>query len=518
MGKEDKPIQMRLPPRFNATSAILDANVVRGASDRIALYYQDEKITYRDIQKMVNRVGNSLKDLGIELENRIAILLSDCPQWAASFYGAAKIGAVPVPLNAMFKPSDFQYFLNDTRAKAIIVGDDLLPHIESIRHNLKYLKHVIVVGQAKKGQLAFDKLVDAASPELEAADTCEDDALYWLYTSGSTGPPKGTIHLHHDLLQAPEFAYKGVFGITKDDIIFGVPRLFFHYGVVNLAGTLYNGAAQVLDREKPTPERVFEVVKRYRPSILCGVPTFFANMLAAKNTERHALSSVRLAISAGEALPAGVFRSFKDRFGVEIVEGIGCTEACCWYIANRPGNVKPGSTGQVVPGCEVKIVDEQLREVPRGETGELMVKTESMASSYWNKHQRSKEAFLGEWLRTGDRFYQDEEGYFWFRGRVDDIIEAGGIKVVPTEVEATLIEHPAVVESAVVGAADEYGLSKPKAFVVLSKGYEPSPELVKELQQFVKARIAPYNYPRWIEFVEELPKTATGKIQRFKLR
>ena len=363
-----------------------------------------------------------------------------------------------------------------------------------------------------------DLAFEAAPAELEAADTCKDDVSYWLYTSGTTGPPKGTIHLHHDLLHASDFAYKAIFGVTEDDIVFNVPRLFFSYGLTNLTSTFYNGASQILDAERPRPERVFEMITRYKPTVLCGVPTFFANMLAVRDVQGYDLSSVRLAISGGESLPPGIYRSFKEKFGIEIVEGIGSTEACCWYIASRLGKVKVGSTGELVPGCEVKLVDEQLREVARGETGELMLKTESMANGDWNKHERTKETFIGEWLRTGDRFYQDEEGYFWFRGRVDDIIEAGGMKVIPAEVEATLIEHAAVVESAVVGALDEYGLTKPKAFVVLGQGYKPSPELVKELQQFVKANIAPYNYPRWIEFIEELPKTATGKIQRFKLR
>ncbi len=350
MEKKDRPINVELPPGFNATSAILDANVSRGCGDRAAIYYRDEKLTYRDTQKMANKLGNALKDLGIDMENRVAILLPDCPRWIASFWGTLKIGAVSVPLNTMMRPAHYEYFLNDTRAKAIIVGEDFIPQIKAIKHNLHYLKHIIVAGNADEGQLSYDRLVEIASPELEAAGTCKDDVSYWLYTSGTTGPPKGTIHLHHDIIHASRFTYRDVFGIREDDIIFSVARLFFSYGLTNMTGTFYNGAAIILDPERPQSERVLKIITRYKPSVLCGVPTFFANLLALKNIEGYDLSSIRLAISAGEALPPGVYYGFKERFGIDIVEGIGSTEACAWYIANRPGNVRAGSTGKVVPG------------------------------------------------------------------------------------------------------------------------------------------------------------------------
>ena len=518
MVTEDELFQAKIPWKFNAATALVDANVAQGRGDSVAVYYQDQTITYRDIQRMINKVGNALSDLGVEIENRVAILLPDCPQWVASFFGAMKIGAVPVPLNTMMHSGEYQYFLNDSRAKTIIVSDDLLPQIEAIRDDLRYLKHIIVVGEARGHQLDYDELVDAASSELEVADTCQDDAAYWLYTSGSTGPPKGVIHLHHDLLHAPEFGFKTALGGNDKDIVFCVPRLFFHYGLTVLAATFYVGASRVLDSERPRPERVFEIITRYKPSFFGAVPTFFASMLALKDSQKCDLGSMRICLSAGEPLPPILFTRFKERFGVEILDWIGLTEGCCWQIGNRPGRVKVGSTGELAPGCEAKLVDDQLQEVPHGEIGVLMVKAGSVAAGYWNKHERTKEMFIGNWLWTGDRFYQDEEGYFWFKGRVDDVIEAGAIKVIPTEVEAVLLEHPAVVEAAVVGAPDEYGLTKPKAFVALGQGYKPSPELVKELQQFVKTKIAPYNYPRWVDFMDELPKTATGKIQRFKLR
>ncbi len=508
----------QIPEKINLTAFIIDANVAKGNAEKIAIYYQGRQITYRNIQSEINKVGNSLKSLGVEIENRIAILLPDCPEWVACFFGAVKIGAVPVSLNTMMAPQDYQYFLNDSRAKAIVVSSDLARAIETISGNLDYLKCVIVVGAAREKQIAYHDLIERASSELEAAGTCKDDVAFWNYTSGATGPPKGVVHLHHDLLYASEYVLKRILRVIEDDVLLSVPKLFFNYGLVAMVGAFYNRAAVILDPERPRPERILEIITKYRPSIFCGVPTFFANMFSIGDIHKYNLSSIRVCLSGGEPLPTQIFEKFKDRFGVEILDGIGCTESSGYYIINRAGRIKPGSTGELVQECEVKIVDEELQEVPRGEIGELMVKADSMATGYWNKHETTKKTFLGEWFRTGDLFCQDEEGYFWFKGRADDIIKVGGIKVIPTEVERALAENPMVAECAVVGAKDGQGLYKPKAFVVLSSGCNPSPELVDELQQFVKARIAPYNYPRWIEFVEELPRTATGKIQRFKLR
>lgn len=509
--------QIEIPERFNVAEALVNRNIEQGKGDKVAIYFEEQRLTYNDIQTMVNKFGNALRGLGIGMENRVAILLPDCPQWIASFFGAMKIGAVPIPLNTMMRPKDYEYFLNDSRARAIVVSDDLVGNIEEIGDALNYLEHIIVVGRAKEGQLSYDKLLEEVSLVLEVAPTTKDDSAFWCYTSGSTGQPKGTVHLHHDLL-VPEPAPKSVFGVTEGDIVYSVGRLFFTYATEVLASTFYVGASQVLTKERPTPETVLQIITKYRPTIIYVVPTLLANILALKDVSRFDLSSIRLCTSAGEPLPAGIFRQFKERFGIEILDGIGSTESLSWYILTRPGRVRIGSTGEAVPGVELKIVDEQGRELPTGEVGELMVKADSNSPYYWNKHDQTKRTMVGEWLRTGDQFYCDEDGYYWFQGRVDDVIKAGGIKVIPTEVEATLIEHPAVIEAAVVGAPDEQGLLKPKAFVVLNKEYKPSPELANELQQFVKAKIAPYNYPRWVEFIGELPKTATGKIQRFKLR
>ncbi len=509
---------IELPDRFNLVTAMADARVNEGKGDKVAIYYKDQTLSYNNILEMVNRTGNALTNIGVEMEDRVAILLPDCPEWVAGFFGAMKIGAVPIPFNTMLRPNDYQYLLNDSRAKAVITNGDLVSNIVGISGNLNYLRHIVVLGKAEGNQLSYDKLVSEASSELEAAATSKDDAAFWWYTSGSTGEPKGVVHLHHDLIFHSTFFGKEFLELNDRDIVFSIAKLFFSFGTTNLAATFYASAAQVLLPDRPTPKNVLETITRYRPTIVLGVPTLFASMLTEPNIDDYDLSSIRLCITGGEHLPESIYHQFKERFGIELLDCIGCTEAATLYIGNKPGRVKPRSTGRLIPGAKVKIVDDEARELPIGETGELMVNVESNSPGYWNKHDKTKETMIGGWLRTGDLFRQDKDGYFYSIGRVDDIMEAGGIKVAPAEVEVALIEHPAVMEAAVVGAPDEYGIDKPKAFVTINKGYNPSPELAKELQQFAKDRIAPYKYPRWIEFVDELPKTATGKIQRFKLR
>lgn len=510
--------RIEIPERFNVVTALVDRNVAQGRGDKVAIYYKDQRLTYRDIQRMTDRSGNALKSLGVEIENRVAILLPDCPQWVVSFFGAMKIGAVPIPLNTMLMPKDYEYMLNDSRARVIIASDDLVTQIEEVRDRLRYLRHMVVVGEARGGQLSYEELIKEASPVLEAEDVSKDDIAGIWYTSGSTGLPKGTVHLHHDLVYMGELFNKAFLGLNEHDIAFSVPRLFFSFGTTQLISSFYLGGSHILESAKPSPDNVLKAITKYKPTAFFGVPTLYANMLSVQDVERYNISSVRIWCSAGEHLPIEVYRRFKERFGAELLNGIGCTESLTIYLANRPGKVKPGSTGELVPGHQVKVVSDQGQEVPRGEAGELMLKVDSNSPYYWNKHERTKEVMNGEWIRTGDMFRQDEDGYFWFIGRIDDVIQAGGIKVIPTEIEAILMEHPAVIEAAVVGAADEYGLIKPKAFVTLHDGFRSSPELAKELQQFVKSKIAPYNYPRWVEFVAELPRTATGKVQRFKLR
>ncbi len=514
------PVNLEIPEQFNVTTLFVDRHLAEGRGDKIAIYYQDGAITYREVYENVNRAGNALRKLGIGLEDRVMLLLADCPEYAYSFFGAMKIGAVPIPANTLLKPADYRYLLNDSRAKVLVVSAELLPALEGVWGDLLYLKEVLVVGEPANSHLSFAACLEAAGPQLEAVATSKDDMAFWLYSSGTTGFPKGTVHLHHDMVVSAENFGRGVLGISENDITFSVAKLFFAYGLGNgLYFAFYAGASTVLSPQRPTPEHVFEVIDTYKPTLFFGVPTSYAALLQIPEAgQKYDLSSIRFCVSAGEALPEPVYQHWKEKFGLDILDGIGSTEILHIFISNRPGKIRPGSSGLPVPGYQAKIVDPDGMEVPKGEIGTLLVNGDSIAAYYWNKHEKSKETFLGEWINTGDRYYQDEEGFFWYAGRGDDMIKAGGIWVSPVEVEHTLMAHPAVLECGVVGSADSDGLVKPKAFVVLKDGFSPAPELAEELQQFVKARIAPYKFPRWINFVHELPKTATGKIMRYCLR
>jgi benzoate-CoA ligase family protein len=511
---------IQLPDVFNAAAEFVDRHIKAGRADRIALRCEGRTFTYGQVAEMVNRVGNALRALGVEMENRVLLLLYDSPEFAASFFGAMKIGAVPVPVNTMMRAQDYAYFLNDSRAKVLIAHRPLWDEVAKVRDRLKNLKQVVIVGEPASEQQAYDQWIAAASPELEPAPTGKDDAAFWLYSSGSTGFPKGAVHLHHDMVYCADLYARPILGIGPGDVTFSAAKLFFAYGLGNnLYFPFRVGASAVLSPGRPLPETMFEIITRDRPTIFFGVPTLYAAMLATRDAEtKYDLSSLRLCVSAGEALPPELFKRWKERFGIEILDGIGTTEILHIFISNQAGRVKPGSSGVVVPGYEAKIVDEEGRSVKPGDIGNLLVKGESTCAHYWNQHEKTKQTIKGEWIITGDKYYQDEDGYYWYGGRSDDMLKVGGIWVSPIEVENTLIRHAAVLEAAVVGHEDDDRLVKPKAFVVLNEGYTASSALVEELKGFVKDKIAPYKYPRWIAFVQELPKTATGKIQRFKLR
>lgn len=511
--------ELNIPDTFNVATAFVDANIEAGRGPQVAFYYGDQHITYHDVYANVNRTGNALRTLGLDPEQRVALLLLDCPEFVYSFFGAIKIGAIAVPMNTLLTPSDYRYLLNDSHARVVIVNDTLLPHLEAVRHDLTYLQHIVVVGQPG-AHLAYEQLLAAASSSLEAAPTSKDDMAFWLYSSGSTGFPKGAVHLHHDMLYCSDLFGAQVIQMTETDRAFSAAKLFFAYGLGNnMYIPMRTGASAVLLPDRPTPAAVFETITRYHPTVFYGVPTLYAQMLQVDDaTSRYDLSSLRLCLSAGESLPPELFRRWKERFGLEICDVIGSTEALHVFIGNRPGHIRVGSTGQTVPGFEAKIVHENGQEAGADEVGTLMVRGDSTAPFYWNKHRKSQQTMLGDWLNTGDQFRRDADGYYWYAGRADDMLKVGGIWVSPIEVENALIEHQAVLETGVVGAMDQDELVKPRAYVVLAQGYTASPELATELQNFVKNKIALYKYPRWIEFVDELPKTATGKIQRFKLR
>jgi len=509
-----------LPPEFNAATWFVDRHIQEGRAGRPAFHYEDRVLTYGDVAELANRTGNTFRTLGIGMEDRVFMLCLDAPEFLGAFWGAMKIGAVPIPVNTLMRAADYLYFLNDSRAKVAVISAPLLGEVGSILGQAPYLRHVLVAGGAPGPHQSFERAVAVASSTLEPAPTSLDDAAFWLYSSGSTGFPKGAVHLHHDMWVCVETYAKQVLGLHADDKVFSAAKLFFAYGLGN-AGyfPMAVGAQSVLYPHRPTPEGVFEVLTRQRPSIFFGVPTLYAAMLAVKEAEkRFDLSSLRLCVSAGEALPEEIYTRWRQRFGVEIIDGIGTTEILHIFLSNRPGQARPGSSGRPVPGYEAIIVDDDGRAVVQGEIGNLRVKGDSIMAFYWNKHEKTKEALIGPWIQTGDKYYQDADGYFWYAGRADDMLKVGGIWVSPVEVEATLIKHPAVLEAAVVGREDNDRLVKPQAFVVLNESQHASTALADELKGFVKDKLAPYKYPRWIEFVPELPKTATGKIQRFKLR
>jgi benzoate-CoA ligase family protein len=509
-----------LPDRFNAAAFFVDRHVEEGRADLVAFFHEGGALTYGDLRSLVNRTGNALRELGVEPEQRVLALLLDSPEFLAVFWGAVKIGAIPVPVNTLLRPADYLYFLEDSRAKVLVVSEALLPSVEPVLAQARHLRHVVVAGRAAGPHLAFDAWVARASSTLAPADTAPGDPAFWLYSSGSTGFPKGAVHLQRDMLFCADAYARGVLGMTSADRTVSAAKLFFAYGMGNnMYFPMHVGGQGVLYPHRPTPEAMFELIHRHRPTLFFGVPTLYAAMLQVKEAEqRYDLGSLRLCVSAGEALPEDLYRRWRERFGVEILDGIGTTEILHIFLSNRPGRARPGSTGLPVPGYEATVVDDDGHPLPAGEIGNLRVKGGSIMAYYWNQHDKTRSALIGPWIQTGDKYYRDGDGYFWYCGRADDMLKVGGIWVSPIEVEAALVAHPAVLEAAVVGQEDADRLIKPKAFVVLRDGFHPSPEIEADIKGFVKDRIAPYKYPRWVEFASELPKTATGKIQRFKLR
>ncbi len=505
---------------YNATTDLLDGNLEHGRSHKVAIRTQAGEWTYADVAASANRAGNALRELGVEVENRVLMAVLDSPEFAATFFGTIKLGAVPVPVNTNLSSDEYAYLLNDSRARIAVVSELVADAFRKARRQTSYLRHLVVIGETAPGELSFEEITRDAEKELSPADTTRDDSCFWLYSSGSTGQPKGVVHLQYAMRSCVEAYAKPVLGIDGSDITFSASKLYFAYGLGNgLYFPFATGATSVLVAEPALPRVILDVTRRFRPTIYFAVPTSFANLLAvtASSWKPADFSFVRICVSAGEPLPGSVLKRWKDKTGVDILDGIGSTESCHIFISNRMHDIRPDCSGTVVEGYEARIVDEEGRDVPAGQPGMLMVRGDSICASYWLRHQLTKETIIGEWLKTGDVYIRDGSGHFYYQGRTDEMLKVGGMWVSPYEVEEVLSEDESVAECAVVGMPDRDTLIKPEAFVVLANAGGEQ-ELEDRLRQHVRQRLGGNKTPRAFHFVASLPKTASGKIQRFKLR
>ena len=556
VARSTSPATIELPREYNAAVEFIDANLAKGRSEKTAFIDATGRYTYGDLAEQVNRAGNALRALGAGMETRVLMCMLDGIDFPAVFWGAIKAGCVPIPINTLLTSNDYARLLRDSRARIAVVSEPLLDRFEPALADQPHIEQVLVAGgeacgnsQTAAGSDAGDpsgesagtvsadgtvastetcgfgrrwlaELFAAASPQLDPAPTTCDDVAFWLYTSGSTGTPKGSMHLHRDLITTAEHYGVGTLGIREDDLVYSAAKLFFAYGLGNgMTFPFYVGATAVVLAGRPTPDAVMAILREHQPTIFYGVPTLYGAMLALPHGDAaDGSSGLRLAASAGEALPAEIGAAWEERFGAPILDGLGSTEMLHIFLSNREGDVRYGTSGTAVPGYELKLISETGEPAAPGEIGELWVSGDSSAVAYWNQREKSLATFHGPWTRTGDKYIVDEEGYYHYCGRTDDMLKVGGQWVSPFEVESALLGHEAVFEAAVVAAEDDQGLVKPKAFVVPREGVETNAALVAALQELVKDRLAPFKYPRWIEFASELPKTATGKIQRFKLR
>jgi len=513
-----------IPRDYNFAADILARNLGAGRGGKIAFIDAGGEYTYAALAERVERFGHVLRSLGIRREERILICLLDSIEWPTAFLGAIKAGVVAVPVNTLMTEDDYRFMLEDSRARLLVVSEALYAKFADAIRESDYLEHVIVAGDDSHGHLLFDDLLarakTVAKTEAVTAATTRDDMCFWLYTSGSTGRPKGAVHTHADLKLTDDLYAAPILGIGENDICYSVAKLFFAYGLGNaLTFPMSAGATTVLLPQRPTPEAVADLLKKHRVTVFYAVPTFYAAFLASAAAPERTALKLRRCVSAGEALPPDIGRRWSERYGVDILDGIGSTEMLHIYVSNRPDDVKYGTTGKPVPGYDVRLVDDDGKIVTtRGEMGELQVRGPTSAMMYWNNREQSRATFLGEWTRSGDKYIEDDDGYFVYCGRRDDMLKVSGMYVSPFEVEGALQSHPDVLEAAVVGWPDVDKLIKPKAFVVLKAPDKASDAFAQKLQDECRKKLAVYKYPRWIEFRTELPKTATGKIQRFKLR
>lgn len=501
---------------YNAATDLLDGNLEQGRSHKVAIRTPAGDRTYGEVAAGANRAGNAFRALGVEMENRVLMAVVDSPEFASTFFGAIKLGAVPVPVNTNLSPNEYAYLLNDSRAKIAVVSEPVADAFREVRHQASSLRHLVVIGETAPGELGFEEITRAAVEELSPADTTRDDSCFWLYSSSSTGRPKGVVHLQHDMRSCANAYAKSVLGIDDSDITFSVSKLSFAYGLGNgLYFPFAAGATSVLIGEPALPRVIFEAVRHFHPTIFFAVPGSFANLLAApvSSWKSADFSSVRVCVSASEPLPGPVLKRWKERTGHDILDGLGSTESCHIFISNRLDDVRPDCTGTVVEGYEARVVDEEGRDVPVGEPGTLLVKGATICASYWRRPQLTRETMLGEWLKTGDIYSKDASGHFFYQGRADDMLKVGGMWVSPHEVEEALKEDESVRECVVVGVPDSDTLIRPEAFVVLTNPASGQ-EVEDRLRQHVRQRLGGNKTPRAFHFVESLPRAATGQIPK----
>jgi len=508
------------PQALNFAAHIMELNACR--PDKAAYIDDRETLNYAALAERIKLCASGLQALGLRREERVLLLMHDTTDWPVAFLGALYAGIVPVAVNTLLTPADYAYMLRHSRAQAALVSGSLLPVLrQAMQEGGHELRHIVASGAdgaQASDTTSFDALL-ANTLSGQPCNTGADEIAFWLYSSGSTGKPKGVVHTHANLWYTAQLYGKPILGVREDDVVFSAAKLFFAYGLGNgLTFPLSVGATTILMDERPTPEAVFRRLVEHRPTVFCGVPTLYASMLASPALPAREQVAIRICASAGEALPRDLGDRFRQHFGADILDGIGSTEMLHIFLSNQPGELRYGTTGKPVPGYEVQLRDEQGQPVPPGAIGDLYIKGPSSALMYWNNREKSADTFRGQWLKSGDKYSCDDDGYYTYAGRSDDMIKVSGQYVSPVEVENTLIQHESVLEAAVIGVPDDEGLVKTTAYVVLRDGVEADSGLERALQQYVKQQLAPFKYPRTIHFLEELPKTATGKIQRFRLR